>query len=169
MSLHDPDARPIRKGRLGRPVEFGYKGQVVDNADGVILDWSLHAGNPSDAAQLVPAIKRIRRRTGKVPRAGHRRPRLRRGRGGRRAGGPRLTKVCIPRKGRPGAARRAVESSGPFRRMVRWRTGAEGRISCMKRDFGCRRTRMDTLAGARTWTGHSVLAHNLSKIAALMP
>jgi len=25
VSLHDTDARPIRKGRLGRPVEFGYK------------------------------------------------------------------------------------------------------------------------------------------------
>jgi IS5 family transposase len=25
VSLHDPDARPIAKGRLGRPVEFGYK------------------------------------------------------------------------------------------------------------------------------------------------
>jgi IS5 family transposase len=25
VSLHDIDARPIRKGRLGRPVEFGYK------------------------------------------------------------------------------------------------------------------------------------------------
>jgi IS5 family transposase len=25
VSLHDPDARPIRKGRIGRPVEFGYK------------------------------------------------------------------------------------------------------------------------------------------------
>jgi transposase, IS5 family len=25
VSLHDPDARPIRKGRLDRPVEFGYK------------------------------------------------------------------------------------------------------------------------------------------------
>jgi len=24
VSLHDPDARPIAKGRLGRPVEFGY-------------------------------------------------------------------------------------------------------------------------------------------------
>jgi transposase, IS5 family len=24
VSLHEPDARPIRKGRLGRPVEFGY-------------------------------------------------------------------------------------------------------------------------------------------------
>ncbi|MGH9287713.1 MAG: hypothetical protein ACRD0V_05355 [Acidimicrobiales bacterium] len=34
VSLHDPDARPIAKGGLGRPVEFGYKAQVVDNADG---------------------------------------------------------------------------------------------------------------------------------------
>ena len=25
VSLHDPDARLIRKGRLGKPVEFGYK------------------------------------------------------------------------------------------------------------------------------------------------
>jgi transposase, IS5 family len=28
VSLHDPDARPIAKGRLGRPVEFGYKAQA---------------------------------------------------------------------------------------------------------------------------------------------
>ena len=26
VSLHDTDARPIAKGRLGRPVEFGFKG-----------------------------------------------------------------------------------------------------------------------------------------------
>jgi hypothetical protein len=38
VSFHDVDARAIRKGRLGKPVEFGYKAQVVDNADGVILD-----------------------------------------------------------------------------------------------------------------------------------
>ncbi|HEX9547534.1 MAG TPA: transposase, partial [Acidimicrobiales bacterium] len=30
VSLHDPDARPIVKGRLGKPVEFGYKAQLVD-------------------------------------------------------------------------------------------------------------------------------------------
>lgn len=35
VSLHDPDARPIVKGRLGKPVEFGYKAQLVDNDDGV--------------------------------------------------------------------------------------------------------------------------------------
>ena len=101
VSLHDPDARPIRKGRLGRPVEFGYKGQVVDNADGVILDWSLQPGNPPDAAQLVPAIERIRRRTGKVPRA------VTADRGYGEAGVDAqlsalgVNKVVIPRKGRP--------------------------------------------------------------------
>lgn len=46
VSLHDVDARPIRKGRLGKPVEFGYKAQIVDNADGVILDHTLEIGNP---------------------------------------------------------------------------------------------------------------------------
>ena len=38
VSLHDPDARPIRKGRIDRPVEFGYKAQVLDNDDGIVVD-----------------------------------------------------------------------------------------------------------------------------------
>jgi IS5 family transposase len=33
VSLHDGDARPIAKGRLGKPVEFGHKAQVSDNDD----------------------------------------------------------------------------------------------------------------------------------------
>ena len=69
VSLHDPDARPIRKGRLGKPVEFGYKAQILDNADGVILDHTVEIGNPADAPQLAPAIERITRRTGRAPRA----------------------------------------------------------------------------------------------------
>jgi IS5 family transposase len=49
VSLHDPDARPIVKGRLGKPVEFGYKAQVVDKPDGVVLDHQVWVGNPADA------------------------------------------------------------------------------------------------------------------------
>src|SRR5207253_4518047 len=69
VSLHDPDARPIAKGRLGKPVEFGYKAQVVDNADGVVLDYTVVVGNPADAGLLAPAIGRIKALLGKVPRA----------------------------------------------------------------------------------------------------
>ena len=67
VSFHDVDARPIRKGRLGKPVEFGYKAQVVDNVDGIILDHSVQTGNPGDAPQLAPAIARITDRIGRVP------------------------------------------------------------------------------------------------------
>ena len=44
VSLHEPDARPIRKGRLGKPDEFGYKAQVVDNTDGIIIDHCVPSG-----------------------------------------------------------------------------------------------------------------------------
>ena len=49
VSLHDPDARPIAKGRLGKPVEFGHKAQVCDNDDGIVLDYDIQPGNPADA------------------------------------------------------------------------------------------------------------------------
>jgi IS5 family transposase len=67
VSLHDPDTRPIRKGRLGKPVEFGYKAKVVDNEDGIVLDHRVEIGNPPDAPQLVSAIKRIKTRCGRPP------------------------------------------------------------------------------------------------------
>jgi IS5 family transposase len=168
VSLHDADARPIAKGRLGKPVEFGYKAQLVDNEDGVIVDHNIEAGNPPDAPMLEPAIRRITQRTGRAPRA----VTADRGYGDKgveddlRSAGVRY--VVLPTKGRPSAARRQIENRRAFRKMVRWRTGCEGRISCAKRDFGLNRTRIDGLDGARTWCGHGVFAHNLVKISSLI-
>ena len=168
VSLHDADARPIAKGRLGKPVEFGYKAQLVDNEDGVIIDHNIEAGNPPDAPMLEPAIQRITQRTGRAPRA----VTADRGYGERSVedslhdAGVRY--VVLPTKGKPTAARRQVENRRAFRKMVRWRTGCEGRISCAKRDFGLNRTRIDGLAGARTWCGHGIFAHNLIKISGLV-
>src|SRR5664280_1794871 len=66
VSLHDMQARPIAKGRLGKP-EFGYKAQFVDNDDGIV-DHNVELGNPPDAPQLAPAIDRIIEQTGRTPR-----------------------------------------------------------------------------------------------------
>lgn len=40
------------------------------------------------------------------------------------------------------------------------KTGIEGRISCLKRDYGWARTHLDGLNGARTWCAWGVLCHN---------
>jgi IS5 family transposase len=75
--------------------------------------------------------------------------------------------IATPRKGKPGLARQAVEHRRAFRGHLKWRTGIEGRISTLKRGYGWDRTRIDSTEGARIWTGHGVLAHNLVKISAL--
>ena len=167
VSLHDRHARPIAKGRLGKPVEFGYKGQVVDNDDGIVLDHECRPETlpmphnwPPPSSGSSPDRSRTADRD--------RRPRVRRG---RRRPGPLPTlgvrTVVIPRKGRPGTARQQVEHRRAFRRTIKWRTGCEGRISTLKRGYGWDRTRLDGLEGAKTWTGQGVFTHNLTKIAAL--
>jgi IS5 family transposase len=168
VSFHDVDARPIRKGRLGKPVEFGYKGQVVDNADGVILDHTVEIGNPADAPQLAPAIERITERVGRVPRAvtadrgyGYASVEARLHELGVRS-------VAIPRASKPSVARRDFEHRKAFRDKIKWRTGCEGRINHLKRSYSWNRTELTTLTGARTWCGHGAFAHNLVKISALV-
>jgi IS5 family transposase len=61
----------------------------------------------------------------------------------------------------------AVQHRRPFRRLVKWRTGSEGRISTLKRGYGWDRSQLDGIHGARIWCGHGVFAHNLVKISAL--
>jgi hypothetical protein len=40
---------PDRSPRLGKPVELGYKAQVTENGDGVIVDHAVERGNPPTA------------------------------------------------------------------------------------------------------------------------
>jgi transposase, IS5 family len=167
VSFHDAEARPIRKGRLGKPVEFGYKAQVIDNVDGIILDHSVQIGNPADAPQLAPAIVRITDRIGRAPTA------VTADRGYGYASVETdlhdlgVRRVAIPRASKPSATRREFEHRRAFRERIKWRTGCEGRINHLKRSYGWNRTEFTTLTGARTWCGHGVFAHNLVKIGAL--
>src|SRR5262249_60316426 len=80
----------------------------------------------------------------------------------RPGGGARAT----PRQAKPPPARKTIEPRRSFHRLVKWRTGCEGRISYLKRGYGWDRTRLDGKAGAAIWCGHGVFGHNLTKIAA---
>lgn len=52
VSLCDPDARPIRRGRPQEPTEFGYKVSVADTAEGFVIAHEVYLGNPSDVSTL---------------------------------------------------------------------------------------------------------------------
>ena len=164
VSLSDPDARPIRKGKPGRPTEFGYTLLVAEDERGFIADHQVEQGNPPDAPQLVPAVTRVIAVTGQAPGT------VVGDRGFGTAANDQavealgVRRVGLQRTGTPGKARLALERSRRFRRLRNWRVGIEARISHLKRSFGLRRTRLRRLGGARTWVGLGIFTYNLQRM-----
>jgi transposase, IS5 family len=164
VSLADPDARPIRKGKLGRPNEFGYVVQVAEvtantrrGARGFVLPAATAPGNPGEnrlLAQTVAELARLGFRPREVALDGGFGP------------GPttqtlaRLapTPTFIAGRAEPGSRRTR-------KRLARYRTGCEGRISHLKRRYGLRRSRLKGDQGQRIWTGWAILAYNLDTLA----
>jgi transposase, IS5 family len=164
VSLADPDARPIRKGKPRHPTQFGYTLLLAEEERGFIADHQLQQGNPPDAPQLVPAVQRVIAVTGRPPGT------VVGDRGfGTAANDQALAalgvkRVGLQRTGTPGKARLEHERTRRFRRLRNWRVGIEARISHLKRAFGLRRTRLRRLGGARTWAGLGIFAYNLQRM-----
>lgn len=167
VSLFDPDARPIRKGRLKVPggTEFGYKVVVADEERGFVTDYAVTSGNPEDSTLLVPAVQRHIDRVGKAPQ----RIAVDRGMASAKADaalqGLGVEFRCLPKTGKRTEAEREKEHSGWFRRLHAFRAGGEARISVLKRKYGWRRSGTRGLARVKTWVGWGAVAHNLSKYA----
>jgi len=163
VSLFDPDARPIRKGNLRRPTEFGYKVVVTDEDHGFVTDYEVFSGNPGDSTVLVPAVERHAKRVGTMPKE------IATDRGMARPTNEKaLLKLgvehcSLPKTGPKTAAEQAKERSRWFRRLQRFRAGGEGRISLLKRRYGWRHSRLRGLDGVKTWIGWGAITHNLAK------
>ena len=163
VSLFDLDARPIKKGNLRRPTEFGYKVAVTDEDRGFVTDYAVTRGNPPDPTLLVPAVERHTTRVGRVPKE------VATDRGMARPSNEQalhqlgVVRCSLPKTGPKTPADRAKERSGWFRRLQRFRAGGEGRISLLKRKYGWRRSRLRGLDGVETWVGWGAIAHNLTK------
>jgi IS5 family transposase len=63
------------------------------------------------------------------------------------------------------AGRQQPGSRRTQRRLARYRTGSEGRISHLKRGYGLRRTRLKDHQGMQTWTGWAIVTYNLDTLA----
>jgi transposase, IS5 family len=164
VSLSDPDARPIRKGKLGKPNEFGFVAQLAEvtehtrrGARGLILPAASRIGNPGEDRLLPGTIAELKR-LGISPR-----------------------EIALDAGFNVGPTREALEDLQPDRvfiagrqqpgskrtqrRLQRYRTGAEGRISHLKRGYGLDRSRLKGNEGQQIWTGWGILAYNADTLA----
>jgi IS5 family transposase len=162
VSISDPDARPIRKGKLNKPTEFGFVMQLTElcentrrGARGLILPVSTGIGSLNEA-QLLPA-------TGQRLRELDLRPREIALDGGFQPGPVREHLPAPERLFISG--HHAPHARKTNRRLAKFRVGAEGRISHLKRRYGLDRSRLKGHPGARTWAAWSILAYNLDTLA----
>lgn len=164
VSLADPDARPIRKGKAGKPTEFGYVAQICEltastkrGSRGLVVPPATAPGNPGENTllpQTVAAISRLGLRPKEIALDG--------GFGHLKSDGQ---LAALDPKRVFVSGRREAGSARTKRRLRRYRTGVEGRISHLKRGYGLKRSRLKGNEGQRIWTGWGILAYNLDTMA----
>ena len=160
VSIFDPDARPIRKGKLGKQTEFGYVRQLAEvtpntkpGARGFILPPTSKPGNPGEN-ELLPArvteLERLDLSPREVALDGGFQTQA-------------TTQALAPLQPERTfiTGRTAVGSNRTQRRLTRYRVGVEGRISHLKRERGLRRSRLKGGAGEHTWTNWALFTYNL--------
>ena len=164
VSISDPDARPIRKGKLGKPTEFGYVTQICEvtentrrGARGFILPAAHAPGNPAENT-LLPQT------AGELEQAGMR-PREIVADGGFLPGPSKDAFPDLDQDGLHLAHQHEPGSRRTRKRRARYRTGIEGRISHLKRRYGLRRSRLKGHDGMMIWTGWAILAYDLDTLA----
>jgi len=168
VSLFDPEARPIRRGKVHRETEFGYKVCLTESAERLVTAYSVMKGNPPDKELLVPGVKDHIHHTGRAPQG------VAADRGfwhsdnedALKALG--VCRVSLPFKGKRSRQRTKHERQPWFRRLQRWRSGQEGTISVLKRRYGLGRTLYRGLNGCKRWVGGAIWGYNLYRIAKLI-
>ncbi len=58
----------IRKGKAGKPTEFGKLVKLQETDNQIIVDYEVYAQRPSDTELLIPALEAQEAKLGRVPR-----------------------------------------------------------------------------------------------------
>jgi len=164
VSVFEPTTEVIRKGKAGKPTEFGKLVKLQEAENQIIVDYEVYERRPSDTELLIPAIEVHAAKLGRVPRLVAADAGFYSGKNETAAKAKGVKRVCIPNRSTKSAERRREQKKRWFRNGQRWRTGCEGRISVSKRRHGLNRCRYHGDDGMKRWVGLGVIADNLINI-----
>jgi len=166
VSLHEWEARPIKRDKFGKETEFGYKLYLQDTPEKIITSHKLYQGNPADCALAAPGIQEHTQILGKPPDQAA----FDRGFTGAEAEiqGLGVKQVSIPKRGKKSQKRKEFERQRWFRRLQRFRAGGEATISVLKRRFQIGRSLYHGFKGAKCWVGWGIFTYNLTMAARLI-
>jgi len=168
-SVFEPHTDLIKRGKVRTPIEFGHKVFLAESAQGLITQYEVLKGNPSDETHVTPSLKRHTEVFGGAPglyssdRGFYSEQNLA---SCERDG---VEVVCIPQRGgRKTPQREAHEKCRDFKDGQSFRAGIEGRISVLFRGRGMKRCLAEGIERFELFVAAAVLANNLMSIAALL-
>lgn len=168
-SIFEPHTDLIKRGKVNKPIEFGHKVFLAESARGLITQYRVLKGNPSDEDHVKPALDNHKDTFGIPPEIFA---------GDRGFDNQDNQKECVQagvacpsipqRGGQKTAERQALEKTPDFKKAQRFRAGIEGRISVLFRGRGMKRCLAQGPERFESFIGAAVLANNLMKIAQLL-
>ena len=164
VSLFEPSTEVIRKGKAGKPNEFGKMVKVQEAENQIITDYEVYARRPNDSDLLVGAIEVHQALLGRTPRLVAADAAFYSARNETAAKAKGVKRVCIPNRSTKSLERKREQKKRWFRNGQKWRTGSEGRISVVKRRHGLDRCRYRGYIGMNRWVGLGVIADNVVNI-----
>ena len=164
LSVFETETEVIRKGKAKKPNEFGKLVKIQEAENQLITSYEVLDKRPADSTLLLASIEQHIQVFGHAPDALAADPGF--FSAANEAGAEKLgvKRVSIPANGTPGKQRKEKQKKRWFKKLQKWRTGCEGRISVLKRRHGLQRSRYKGLCGMKRWVGLGVIADNLIHI-----
>lgn len=164
LSLFEPSTEVIRKGKAGKPNEFGKLVKLQEAENQIVTDFEVYEQRPADSDLLIPSIESHQQKLGCTPHLVAADAGFYSAKNEVAAKEKGVKRVCVPNRSTKSAERRQEQKKRWFRNGQKWRTGCEGRISVIKRRHGLDRSRYKGDAGMKRWVGFGVIADNLINI-----
>jgi IS5 family transposase len=164
VSLFEPSTEVIRKGKAGKPTEFGKMVKLQEAENQIVIAYEVYDQRPNDADLLIAAIETHEAKLGRTPRLVAADAAFYSANNEAAATAKGVKRVCIPNRSTKSRERRREQKKRWFRNGQKWRTGSEGRISVVKRRHGLNRSRYKGDAGIKRWVGLGIIADNLVNI-----
>jgi transposase, IS5 family len=164
LSIFEPDARILRRGKLHKPTEFGALVKVQESEGGIVTDIAI-VETHHDSALLVSSVERHIEIFGAPPIMAATDRGFYSGAGVKRIEQLGVRRVVVPFPGKRSQKRMRHEKQRWFRRGRAWRAGGEARIARLKHRFGMARSRYRGPSGTARTTYWAGIANNLVAIA----
>jgi IS5 family transposase len=129
FSLFESYTEIIRKGKAGKPNEFGKLVQIQEAENQIVTHYDVFFQRPSDRHLLVGAVDAHQKTLGRVPELAATNPGYYSQNQEKAAQAMGVKYVSVPNRSTRSEECRKLEKRRWFKKGQRWRTGSEGRIS----------------------------------------